>query len=478
LGLTLFSHTVVFAQGVILTPLIIKNSGAEVYGTYILWVSFLGIIFGISSLGIGIHFKRYAPSSTDHNKFSLFFFRQFNFQLLTILFLSSLTVIGYYIKFNSEDFNIEYLFLIPFYLLSYFLYSQTTDYYRYSHKYHVYNIVGVMQPIIFVLLTLASMIFYGNLSSQALIFWLSIAYSLLGLPLFIKIVEKIGLSNRIQSFRELIAESRVGFPLVLSYLLDVALLGSDKYIIALILSVKEVGYYVPAFALGVLPLVFSRAIGVILPPVLARSVDNNNMTKGSQMLEGVSRIYIYLALPYVVGGLIFGKEILSFYTTNEIAKYSWGVIPTIAVASLFYGLMAIKLNILFILLKTRDVFLYNLIGALLGIILNFTLLIIYKNIFYSALSALISYFICYLLVSYKINEYSFSFKININSWVIPISTSILMGLILFIIKKIYYQNEIFNLLIFILFGILIYLAVLLSLKPSREDIMRIYNLVN
>ncbi len=476
--MTLLSHSVLFMQGLILTPLVIKTSGAEVYGEYVLWISILGVIFGISSLGIGIHFKRYAPSSTEFNKISLLFFRQFNFQLLSIVFLSILAVVCYYIKFSGENFNFVYLWLIPFYLLSYFLYSQTTDYYRYNHSYNIYNIIGVVQPIIFISLILAYSFFYQNLSSYFLILGQSIVYSLLGGLLLSRIINKIGVIYKIPNFKDFISESKIGSPLVLSFILDISLMGSDKYIIAILLSVKEVGYYVPAFSLGVIPMVFSRVIGVILPPILAKSVDNNDISYGKKILEGVSRIFIYFVCPYIVGGLVFGKEILSFYTTNEISENAWKVIPTMSLATLFYGLMSIKMNILFILLKTRDVFFYNLVGAFLGILFNIVLLLIYRNIFYSSVSALFTYFICYYMISYKINQYPLRFNININSWIIPISASILMGTILFILKKYYYNNEIFNLVFLVACGVFIYSLILISFKCSREDVAKIYNLFN
>ena len=52
-----------------------------------------------------------------------------------------------------------------------------------------------------------------------------------------------------------------------------------------------------------------------------------------------------------------------------------------------------------------------------------------------------------------------------------------MGVILVIVKYLYYNNNVSNLIYFILFGLLIYLVLLILFKTSREDIIEIFNLI-
>ena len=49
---TIGAHILIALQWVLLIPVIIKTSGVELYGNYILLVSMLGFIFGISSFGV------------------------------------------------------------------------------------------------------------------------------------------------------------------------------------------------------------------------------------------------------------------------------------------------------------------------------------------------------------------------------------------------------------------------------------------
>ena len=56
---TLVGHLLVFAQGLVLTPLIIKVAGTETYAWYVLLASYLSIMVGISSFGVGINAKRW-----------------------------------------------------------------------------------------------------------------------------------------------------------------------------------------------------------------------------------------------------------------------------------------------------------------------------------------------------------------------------------------------------------------------------------
>lgn len=49
---TLAAHLLVLVQGLVLTPIVIKVAGAETYGGYVIVLTYLGVIAGISSLGV------------------------------------------------------------------------------------------------------------------------------------------------------------------------------------------------------------------------------------------------------------------------------------------------------------------------------------------------------------------------------------------------------------------------------------------
>ena len=85
---TIGAHILIALQGVLLIPVIIKTSGVELYGNYILLVSMLGFIFGISSFGVSFRCYRFLPSAINKQEKQTLFLPQFSFHLLSITLLS------------------------------------------------------------------------------------------------------------------------------------------------------------------------------------------------------------------------------------------------------------------------------------------------------------------------------------------------------------------------------------------------------
>lgn len=127
-------HILIYMRGFILMPLIIKTVGVTVYGGYILLTATIGIAFGISSLGVGITAKRFLPSAKSMVERRRLFYPQFLFNIFTVLLFSSLFFL-LKDQLNRRLFNNEIIFsiwVVPLYLFLYLLYSQSTDYFRYT----------------------------------------------------------------------------------------------------------------------------------------------------------------------------------------------------------------------------------------------------------------------------------------------------------------------------------------------------------
>ena len=73
--------------------------------------------------------------------------------------------------------------------------------------------------------------------------------------------------------KNLIKDIKLGFPLVLAYIVDVILYSSDRYVIAYFMTVTAVGYYNPGYALGGFIALFPKAFGMVLPQFISKSVD-------------------------------------------------------------------------------------------------------------------------------------------------------------------------------------------------------------
>jgi len=217
---TLVGHLLVFVQGLVLTPIIIKVAGPEIYGAYILCISYMSIMYGISSMGVGINAKRWLPSTMDMENRAARFFPQFWFQMLSVFSLAIFSVAVYISFVPTQQWLLSgfSVWMVPAYLLTYTLYSQGADYYRYTHRVGVFTVSIVAQPYLYVFLATGIWWTTNVLNIGSLVVSLSVACAAVGVVLLLKIYREIGLQLRLPSRLDLGREIKVGFPLILSYL--------------------------------------------------------------------------------------------------------------------------------------------------------------------------------------------------------------------------------------------------------------------
>jgi O-antigen/teichoic acid export membrane protein len=435
-GQTLAGHLLVFVQGLVLTPIVIKVSGPEIYGAYILLLSYMGIMFGLSSMGVGISAKRWLPSTENFAERAKKFYPQFWFQTLSVSLLGCVSAIVY---INLEtaprwEFAGFSAWIVPVYLVAYTAYSQGTDYFRYTHRVGIFNVATVAQPYLFVSIALGIYWITDVLNAGSLIAAMAVASAMIGGLLLFRIHWEIGFTFKLLDRSNLVKEIHLGFPLVLAYLVDVILAGGDRYIIAAMMSVKDVGMYAPAYVLGSLVMVFPRVAGVVLPPLISQRIDAGDEVGAKHLSDAVTRVFLLVSVPFVLGATVIGKEVLKLYANDEIAKAAWPVIPIVAGASIFYGLALIKSNILFVRLKTSVFFHVNLISALFNIVLNFILIFYFQNIVVAAIATLASYLLSYFLLNQKLKDDAINSSIGIGDLIriilcaVGMSTSIIIAL--------------------------------------------------
>ncbi|MEJ5227789.1 oligosaccharide flippase family protein [Thermodesulfovibrio sp.] len=468
---TLIGHFLLFAQGLILTPIVIKVSGAETYGKYILIASYLGIMFGISSFGIGIYAKRRLPICDLPNERAKLFFPQFTFQLAMISCLSIASMFSFKLAINKGWLNLQdfMIILILFYLVSYTLYSQTTDYFRYTHKVWVFNLATVGQPYLFIGIALAIFFMTDKLNPNTLVLSSSIASLLVSIPLIRYLYKEIGFSFRLPNITELIAELKVGFPSVLTYLVDTILVGGDRYIIAAILSVRDVGIYAPAYAIGSLIILIPKVFGVVLPPLLFRYVDLNDFNSAKNLISCVIRLYLLVSIPYVVGSWVLGERILSLYTTAEIAEKAWPVIPIVATGMIFYGLILINSNILYLKLQLKSLFSINAVAAVLNIVLNIVFLKIIPDVVIAAIVTLLSYLSGYLLLLKQIRSEQINSAVNLKWLFCLLLASAMMGIAGFWVSNNLGQEGFSAIILGIFVGVCVYLVILYIFRLASVE---------
>jgi O-antigen/teichoic acid export membrane protein len=453
----ILGQLLIYLKGLIITPIIIKSVGSTIYGRYILLASFLGLVFGISSFGANFKYRRFLPSTKEMDRRNKLFYPQFFFHLLSTTILA---LLFYFLfpKIQNSFFKEEINFFVPIiiiWLIAYTSYSQTADYYRYTLKVGIFNIINISQPYLHILFIVILLYVTQGMNINLIFISQIAAIMLTTIPFLLRIPYEIGFKPVKININELIDSIKIGFPLVIGFIIDFILNAGDRYIIALFLTIEKVAYYSAAYTLGSLIILFPKAISVILPQLLSKSYDNNREDRVRTMLNYSVKGFYMLCIPFIIGGYLMGKPILTIYSNAKIADNSYYLIPLVGLGILFYGFSTIFSNMLFVKMKTKEIFKVNMMAAILNIILNTIFIFLFKSIVVAALTTIISYFFSFIYIYLLVSKdwcYNFDF-IGILKCILA---SLLMGVCLVLIKPFFSDGNSLLLMVQILIGMIIY----------------------
>jgi len=463
---TLSGHILIYAKGIILLPILIKSLGIEIYSGYVLIMTALGFIFGISSFGIGYSAKRHLPVSTNDESRRQLFYSQFLLHLLSIVTFSlGILVLQSILQSWFVQENVEFTFLlIPIYLLFMLFFFQSVNFFRHTNRINYFNIGVVLMPYLNIAIIVVVIFFdLTEVTVNKLILFQIIALGLVAIPFSVKIIRELGLSFPTLKIKKIREDLRLGFPLVLSYVVDTILSVGDRYVIALFIAVTAVGYYNPAYTLGSLIIFFPKVSGIVLPPLLSRAVDTGHEIEARQVVNYTIKGFLLVAIPFVIGSYILGETLLALLANDEVASNASYIMPVVAIGTTFYGLNLIIGNILFVRKKTKAMFWTNSIAAITNLLLNLILLSIFKSIIIAAITTLVSYFIAFILL---LRVVSADWEVDFQPLVLfkSLVASIMMGVVLLGLSSVFsiQRYEFVIVLLQILIGAIVYLAVIIG----------------
>lgn len=458
------SHSMVYIKGIILLPILIKTVGVSIYGANSLIASYVNILFGVSSLGIGFMYTRFMPSlkSCDIEKKQDLFYFQFFWQCIFLLIISIILIAtNNFLKQTFFSNNISYSIFFPIAILfSLFMFHQFTNYFRYTHRLKLNAIMCGIMPYLYISLILLGVFFSSNVDLNYLMKCQSISYFILSFPLFYLIIKEIGFKIPKTSVKKLLSHIKVGFPLIFVFIIDFILNGSDRFVIAYYMTTKFVGYYNPGYVLGSLVIMFPKMIGVSLPQLLALSSKGGDLSESKKLIEKSIKFFLIICIPFIIGGAVLSRSILTLLANKEVANISYLVTPIVSCGILFYGLNYILANTIFYLkLKNHLIMYANFIAAFLNIILNIIFISIFKSIIVAAITTFISYLIAFLFLHHKAKNIMKIDYAPINVIKI-ICASVIMGGYLILLNK--FINNVVIILFFLipstilLYSVLIY----------------------
>jgi O-antigen/teichoic acid export membrane protein len=260
---------------------------------------------------------------------------------------------------------------------------------------------------------------------------------------------------------------KYGAPLVIGNLAALILSVSDRFILGYFKGSLEVGIYSASYSISeqsvlVLFSLFTSASY----PLLLKTWENNGVKATQGHIKDLTRLYLLLCIPTVVGLSVLSKSVIEVLTSPAYYE-GYIVIPLVMVGALMLSLQWwAQLSLLFNN-KTNRIAIIVLTAGISNILLNFILDPIYGFVG-AAVSTFISYFLL-LLIMIKISNDVFSWKFPFESFFKIIIASAMMGLVLFFFNNIMLHSNLIILVICIILGIIVYLISLLLLGELKAE---------
>lgn len=304
----------------VLPHLVIKNYGAEVYGTYQLYISSFQIMFVCATLDLGhSFFHKWTHSEGDKqqiwydlNKVSYLVFSIMLVCTIIITFLTNLDRV-------LISAGLIYCFILIFY-------SNILNYSRYTESIVQHNIMKITQ----ILLLIVIIILFiqkdtGNTSNQIfgniVIFSLILSYILTTIIFFKK---PINFSSLYSSNIDIKSEIKVSSPVFLGGFLENILLNVDKIIIAYLITTSDLSLYSINIALGSIFLLWGKAIDTYILPSIMRSrsaVDNKEKERIVFSVKTTIKYTIIMFMLMVTFISLYADEFITMWIDAEHAGY-------------------------------------------------------------------------------------------------------------------------------------------------------------
>lgn len=425
-GLISIVNFLVVVKGIIFLPLITKMLGAFNYGIWAQLLVTVGLLAPVIRLGLTNSIIRFVAAEKNGEEI-----KEGVYSTLFLIILLSIFSFSFFFLFinpiskffQAPTILILILPLIILFECLNFTLLTTFQAIQQMSRYSLFMISTALLEII--LVTAAVYLGYGLKGAVlSLLFAKLIAFLLT----YADIYKTIGF--KFPTFYLIKKYLSFGVPTLLSNASYLAVTSVDKYLIGFFLGTLFVGYYAPAYSLGNFITFLIIPIGFVLSPAVSKSYDEGKIYEVRTKLRYSLKYFLIVAIPAVFGMSVLMKQILTVFTTQEIASNAFFVTPLVAFSILFYGASDIFSQILALVKKTKIVGLIWACAAILNIVLNL-LFIPRFGILGAAIATLVAYAAAFALIWYYSFK-EFTFEIDWLSIIKSIMAAILMSI--FVLK--------------------------------------------
>jgi len=468
LGLTTVITPIITLSNLILLPILTKSLAIADYGAWALITVTIGLVPWLTTLGLGSSMTRFLAAATDNREIREGFYSMGFIVLLTSSIVSGLLLLlaqQIAASLFHNNLTIALLLILTIWITSPLIYA--IQYFMAFQQIKKYSFVNVFSAYLNTAL-IAFFVLLGYGLEGAVTALLIQQLVVFAVVLYL-IVAQIGFAiPKLRRVREYLA---FGLPLLPGVVSGWIVNSSDRYLIALFLGAAAVGYYSPGYALGSILSMVAAPLASLLPPVLFKHYDDNEIADVRTIMKYSLKYYFGIVLPCVFAMSVLSKPLLLVLTTKQIAENGYLVTPLVAAGAAVAGASSVIVLILMLEKKTAIIGTISIFSAVLNFGLNLVL-IPYLGFIGAALTT----FLAFLLVFVVTLHYSlklFTFDVNYGFIVKSVCGSGIIALFLFL----WNPSGLLSIVLAIALAAAIYLTILLVLRGfTIQEIKLIYRI--
>jgi O-antigen/teichoic acid export membrane protein len=468
LGLTSTIAPLVNLANIILLPILTKNLPIADYGAWALILVTISLLPVLACLGLPAAMTRFLAAATDKRDireafYSMGFIAVLTSSIISVLLLLFVPQIAASLFQNNTT---TVLLLVPNVFIA-CLTTYVMQYYITFQQIKRYSVISFFSAYLN-----TALVAYFVLSGHGLegaVLALLIQQLVVFAVIMYHIVAEIGFT--IPTFKHVRQHLAYGLPLVPGSLSAWVVNSSDRYLIAFFLGAAAVGYYSPGYNLGGAIGMVAAPLWTLLPPVLSKYYDENNIADVRTILTYSLKYYVGIALPCVFALSILSKPLLLMLTTQQIATNGYLVTPFVAAGTALLGVYTVLVTVIALKKKTAIIGTVWLLCAALNFGLNLVL-IPYLGLVGAALTTFLAFLLAFLLITY----YSLrQFKFDVSKGFILKSFCGSSIIALFLL--LWNPSGLLSILASIALAAVMYLAILLALRGfTIQELKIIYGI--
>jgi len=296
---------------------------------------------------------------------------------------------------------------------------------------------------------------WGNILSLAVAFPL----------LWKKALGKASLHPRNLSWTITSEMATYGLPLVFGNLASRILYLSDRYILGIFWSSREVGIYSASYDIGDHTIVLITILFALTSGSLAFNIwEREGEQKSREFMSSITRFYLMIGIPCVVGLSVLAKPLISLLTGQQYHQ-GYRVVPLVVLGAFCFGLQQrFQIGLQFHK-NTKAIMFAVFAAAIVNVGLNMILIPRYGYI--AAAATTLGSYILLLVLMIVLSRRRFIWKFPFRSLANISLASGFMGAIVFVMGHHIAGPSLVRLVLLVGTGILIYLPGLFLLKEFK-----------